>query len=233
MKIDYKKIIKIDELAHLVPRKAGATWNSLWQIMYFTRMFKYVHKKQFPKIKTSFNKICTHEKLQTLCRLGYLKNPQRDIYVATNAILPILQEAGFLTETLPNVPEGKGDINELHNTEIFIQLSKLPHFHSLLFPNFGYVIPDALLVQLNDVDKSYKLTFIEVERNKPNWEEYIERKRDNYLRLSKDIVVYEYWKTVCEILHISTPSVNDFCFTVSFYGSIKKDFGINFNFHYV
>lgn len=233
MNIDYRKVIKIDELADLVPRKAGATWNSLWQIMYYTRMFKYVHKRQYPKIKASFNKICTHEKLQTLCKLGYLKNPQRDIYTATNSIIPILKEAGYCTELLPNVPEGKGDINELHNTEIFIQLAKLPHFKMLLFPHFGYVIPDAFLVQIKEDVKEYKLTFIEVERNKPKWEEYIERKRDNYLRLSKDIKVYEYWKSVCEKLNISIPTPEDFCFTVSFYGTIKKDFGTNFNFYHV
>ncbi|MBZ0201576.1 MAG: hypothetical protein K8I03_01015 [Ignavibacteria bacterium] len=230
MRIEQKKTIKVDELAEFVPRKAGATWSALWQIFYYTRLFKYVHKKHYPKIKKSFDKICTHDKLQKMCSLGYLRSPQRDIYCATDKVLPILRETGFKTEILPSQPIGKGDINELNNTDIFVKLTKLEHFYALVYPNFGYIIPDALMIQLDSKSKKYKLTFIEVEAQKPNWSEYVEKKRENYHKLSRDIRVFEYWKNICEKLTIKPPDIKDLSFTVSFYGSIKKDFGIGFTF---
>jgi hypothetical protein len=231
MRIEQKKIVKIDELSDLVPREAGATWSALWQIFYFTRLFKYVHKRHYPKIKKSFDKICTHNKLQKLCSLGYFKSPQRDIYCATDKVLPVLRETGFRTEILPSQPIGKGDINELNNTDIFVQLTKLPHFYTLVYPHFGYIIPDALMIQLDKDARKYKLTFIEVEAQKPKWDEYLEEKRDNYYKLSKDIAVFNYWKEICRKLNIKSPSIEEFCFTVSFYGPIKKDFGKNFYFN--
>jgi hypothetical protein len=230
MRIEQKKTVKVDELAELLPREAGATWNSLWKIFYYTRLFKYVHKRHYPLIKESFNKVCTHQKLQKLCALGYLKNPQPDIYCAANKVLPILKETGFPAEILPDEPRGKGDINELHNTNIFVQLTKVEHFYTLVFPNFGYLIPDALMIQLDKDNQKYKLTFIEVEARKPQWDEYLEKKRENYLRLSKDIAVYDYWKSICRKLNLKPPKIEEFCFTVSFYGSINKDFGKGFTF---
>ncbi len=86
MKIEYKKTVKVDELAHLIPTKAGATFSQLWQVFYYTRLFKYVHRSQYPKIKVSYNKICTDRNLLKLCELGYLTSPQKDIYCATNKV---------------------------------------------------------------------------------------------------------------------------------------------------
>ena len=79
-------------------------------------------------------------------------------------------------------------------------------------------------------NRRYKLTFIEVEAKKPKWDEYIEVKRGNYLKLSQDIAVYNEWRRCCEKLSLPVPTVENFCFSVSFYGSIKKDFGEHFNF---
>jgi hypothetical protein len=213
MRIEHKKTVKVDELAEIVPREAGATWSALWQVFYYTRLFKYVHKRHYPKIKKSFNKICTHDKLQKLCALGYFKNPQKDVYCATNKVLAILKEVGFIIDILPSEPIGKGDINELNNTGAFISLLKQPYFHTLLYPHFGYIIPDALMVQLDTDLKRYKLTFIEVESRKPEWEQYIQSKKSNYRRLSKDMAAYKYWERISKFLNIAKPSINDFKFT--------------------
>lgn len=208
MKINHKKTIIVDELAELIPFKAGATWSALWQIFYYTRLLKYVHRSYYPQIKASFNKICTNKNLQKLCQLGYFYSPQKDIYCATNKVLPILKEAGFIIETLPTEPVGKGDINELNNTRVLISLMKQEYFHTLLYPNFGYLIPDALMVSLDKENKKYKLTFIEVEAEKPDWENYIENKKENYLKLSKDIQFYEKWKEYCKLLNLPEPTLD-------------------------
>lgn len=230
MRIEHKKIVKVDELAQLVPRKAGARFSQLWQIFFYTRMFKYMHRSHYCKIKTAYNKICTDKKLQMLCELGYFTSPQKDIYCATNKVLPILHEAGFQTKLLPGEPVGKGDINELHNTAIFVGLTKVEHFHTLLFPHFGYLIPDALLVQLDKENSRCKLTFIEVEAKKPKWNEYLEDKRDKYVRLAKNIEFYNYWNEVAPILDIPTIDIQKLKFSVMFVCSIQKDFGNGFKF---
>lgn len=217
MRIEHTKNIRIDELAHLVPRKGGATWQSLWQIMYYTRLFKYIHKSQYPKIKKLYNKVCTHEKLQELCKLGYFKNPQQNVYCAKDKVLPILKEAGFKTETLPKESKGIGDVNELNNTEIFIQKIKEPNFHTILYPQFGkptpYLIPDALIVQLNQDNRQYKLTFLEIESKKPEWEKWINNKLNNYNRLALDIEFYTIWVEYCELLGIPKPNIKNLKFT--------------------
>ena len=228
MRIEIKKTLKIDELAHLIPFKQGATFSQLWQIFYYTRLFKYIHYRNYSQIKKSFNKICTYKKLQELCDLGYFKSPKHEVYCATNKVLPILKEAGYITDTLPSEPIGKGDINELNNTETFIKIIKQPYFYTLLYPNFKYLIPDALLVLKNE--NKYKLTFIEVEQKKPDWERWIQKKRENYLKLAKDIQFYEYWKSICKLLNFSIPSLTDLKFNVLIYGNIKYDFGKGFIF---
>ena len=225
-----KRIVKVNELAHLIPTKAGATFSQLWQIFYYIRLLKYVHKKQLPKIKKSFDKICTHDKLQELCALGYLKNPQIDVYCAKDKVLPILKEAGFITETLPSETSGKGDINELQNTEALIRILKQKYYYTFLYPSFGYLIPDALLVQKDSENRKCKLVFLEIEAKKPQWEKYIENKRDNYLRLEKDIQFYNYWKITAPKLGLTIPPIDRLKFSVHFICNIEKDFGKGFTF---
>lgn len=237
MKIEYKKVVKIDELSHIVRHKYGATFSQLWQVFYYTRLFKYMTYAHYVQIKTAYNKICTEKNMNDLCQLEYIKSPQKGVYCATDKVLPILKEAGFRTEILPSEPVGKGDVNELNNTDIFVKLVKLPTFEMLLYPQFkdtetnkSYIIPDALLVQKHEAKRMYKLTFFEIEANKPNWETYIEKKRSNYIRLSKDIGFYNYWASICPHLGLPEPDINNLGFSVRFIGTIAKDFGYGFTF---
>ena len=230
MNIEYNKTVKVDELSNLIPTKQGATFAQLWQVFYYARLFKYICRKHYPMIKSAYSKICTDKNLKKLCKLGYFKNPNEKVYCATDKVLPILKEAGFNIDVLPQESTGNGDINELNNTDIFIQLLKQKHFYTLLFPNFGYLIPDALLVEYDEETLSYMLTFLEIEAKKPDWENYLEDKRNNYLRLSKDIKVYEYWKNIAPKLGFSIPEISDFKFSVTFYSSIQKKFRNGFEF---
>lgn len=103
----------------------------------------------------------------------------------------------------------------------------------MLYPNFGYLIPDTLLVQNDTKTRKYKLTFVEVESKKPGWEEYIENKHENYLKLSKDILVYKKWCDYCEQLELEKPKASDFKFSVLFICNKKLDFGKGFQFEKV
>lgn len=235
MSIEYKKVVKVDEVAHLIPTKQGATFNQLWQVFYYTRMLKYATYRHYVLIKRSFNKICTFKNLQALCELGYLKSPRHEVYCATDKVLPILNEAGYNTKILPAVPVGQGYINEIKNSDVFVQAIKLEHFCALLYPQFKespdkspYLKPDALLV-LHDADeKKYKLIFLEVETEKSNWDNYLETKKENYLKLSSDIGFYYYWNKMCGLLGFPKPDISKIKFSVKFIGSINKNFGDGF-----
>lgn len=187
-------------------------------------------KRYNPQIKTAFNKICTDKKLLSLCDLGYLKSPREGIYCATNKVLPVLKEAGFPINTLPDEPVGNGDINELNNTEAFIRLLKKEKYTTLLFCDFKYIIPDALMVKIDKENRKYKLTFLEIETKKPDWENYIENKRDNYLKLAKDIRFFNYWSEICPLLGLPQPKIDKLHYSVYFIGNIKCDFGKGFSF---
>lgn len=230
MKIEFNKTVKVDELAPLIPFKAGATFSQLWQIFLYTRMFKYISRSHYPKIKSSFNKICTHKNLQKMSEMGYLKNPKQDVYCATNKVIPILKEVGYATELLPQGAVGTGDINELNNTDVFVKATKLKYFKMLLFPQFGYLIPDALLLELDNETRKYKLTFLEIEAKKPKWNEYVEKKRDNYLRLSKTLEFYEYWSAIAPKLDLPIPKIDVFKFNVIYICTLTKNYGNGFKF---
>lgn len=230
MRIKQKKTVKVDELAHMVNRDGGTTFSQIWQVFFYTRLFKYIHRQHYSQIKTVLNKIATKDNLREFCEKGYFTNPRTDIYCATNKVLPILKAADYPVEVLPPEPRGIGDVNELNNTEIFVQCTKLEHFYTLLFPNFGYVIPDALIVQLDKEKSKYKLTFIEIEASKPNWDEYIENKRDKYFHLARNMDFYDYWKITAPKLNLPVPIIEQLKFSVTFVCSLKKDFGQGFNF---
>jgi hypothetical protein len=172
----------------------------------------------------------TKQNLDYLCTLGYLKQVQEDIFCAKDKALTILKEVKYnrKLDLLPAEPVGNGDINELNNTAVFLQALKLKHFYTLLYPNFEYLKPDALLVLRNE--NAYKLTFLEIEQKKPNWQEYLDKKRDNYLRLAKDYDFYNYWKNTCVYLNLSIPDNKSLKFSVCFVGDIKRDFGNGFIF---
>ena len=123
-----------------------------------------------------------------------------------------LAAAGYETSLFPTEPVGKGDINELANTDAFIQALNLPNFRALLFPNFKYLIPDALLV-ISDLDR-YKLLFLEIENKKPNWDEHLIGKKSKYERLGSDIAIYKYWLLCTSILKIRKPKVELFKFSI-------------------
>lgn len=200
------------ELKHLPNLDNGGTWSNLWRLLYYTRLFKYVHREQFKYLNKTMFKVCATKKLNELCERGYLFSPGNDVYCATKMVDPILREANLpeFVFIFPSIPDGEGYINEINNTEVFIKLAKQPDFYTLLYPNFGYLRPDALLVEKRD--SKYRLTCLEIEAKKPNWKEYIDEKIEKYKKLSTDIQFYDWWCVQCEKLGFRKPLKEDFKF---------------------
>lgn len=220
-----KIILVIDELKPLL--SGGATFLSLYKVFYYTRLLRYIRADQYKLIDPLFAKICTKPKLKTLVELGYLKE-HNQVYSATNKVMGVLQRAGFQTRFLPAETEGIGGINSLNNTSVFIDALKVENYYTLLFPNFGYIEPDALLVE--KYGEKYKLTFLEIESEKFGWNNYLENKRENYLKLAKDIAFYDFWITASKILGLRVPTKEELKFNVTFVCSFDRKFGNGFNF---
>ncbi len=206
----------------------------VWDILYYTRLLKYVHRQQYKEIRSRLSLAATRKGLSHLCKLGYLKEVKLNIFCSTDKAISLLKDISYITpkgcglDLLPSEATGKGELNEMNNTRVFLEALSLDDFYALLYPNFEYLKPDALLVRKKE--RHYKLTFLEIEEPKPQWHDYIEQKRDNYLRLAKDINFYNYWKNTCGSLHFPVPDILSVKFSVCFVGNIRKDFGTGFTF---
>lgn len=214
-------------LKDIIPLSGGGSYKLLWDMLYHIRLLKYVRQSDLKLINPRYSKICAIKKLDKLVEIGWLSNPSSNVYIANDAVLPVLKDNGYLIKTLPKT-EGYGGENELNNTSVFIQALKLPDFLALLYPSFDYIRPDALLVRGDNV--RYRLEFLEVEYVKPDWVNWLENKRTNYLKLAQDKKVYGYWKAQANYLNLPIPPINSFRFSVLFIGKIKLDFGAGFNF---
>jgi hypothetical protein len=210
----------------------GASLNDLYRLLYYVSQLKYSTADHLRRTHATAFKVATGPKLKRLADLGYI-NSRFDIYTANKQTYEILKKIKIRKrkidlDLLPNIPEGHGSINELNNTEVFVEVLSLEDFHALLYPNFGYLRPDGLMVL--KLDSRYSLIFLEVEASKSGWDNWLEDKRYNYLKLAKDIAVYEYWQKTAPRLNLPVPSIDSFKFTVSIIGKIKKDWGDGFVF---
>jgi len=224
-----------DEIRPLLPGDNNLSYTLMWRMLHRISMLKFVQHRHLTFFKPEFNKVCAKDRLNSLCDLNYLKKTNNGVYSATKKTLALLDELkDYDRELLPKV-SGDGGINELNNTDALVKLMKEePYFFNFLYPRFPYenpyVKPDALMV-LKD-DNKYKLIFLEIEASKkPNWDQYIFTKKLNYERLSKDVLVYQYWKGVAKKLDLPVPNISEFFFSVRFIGDIKfDDWGDGFEF---
>lgn len=205
-----------------------------YEMLYNTRMLKYVRKDQFVKIRSTYARFTALEKLDFLCNKGWLEERMPSVYSTADKTLPILKAQGFNIDILPRTISGKGMVNEIQNTESFIELMKTEHFKALVYPKFGaqkvWLRPDALLVLHDKKNKKYRLTFVEVEAKKDDWQNYIEKKRERYLRLAHDIEFYNVWLIFAKMLGFPQPDISQLKFSVLIIGNINKDFGTGFKF---
>lgn len=220
------KTVKIEALKPIL--KGGGTWASLWRVMYYTRKFRYITQDQLRQIDGIDDRVSSIPKLRIFCDLKYFRESSNEVFTATNEVMGLLQKVGCQTRFLPAVTEGAGKINALANTSAFIKALKVPNFYEIIFPEFTYIDPDALLIQ--KYEDKYKLTFLEIESEKFGWNNYLENKQENYLKLAKDIAFYDFWKTASKILGLRVPTKQELKFSVTFVCSLDRKFGNGFKF---
>ncbi|HIJ90599.1 MAG: hypothetical protein OEV89_07505 [Desulfobulbaceae bacterium] len=211
-----------EELQPLCSLGSGGSWQLMVDMLYHIRLFRYATQAQIKQINSRYEKICGKKKLDKLVQLGMLAGEYR----ATPKTTKLLKELGYNVNLLQPEPTGDGGVDSILKTDVFIKARKMTNFKALLFPRFPkdtpYLIPDALLVLAED--NRYQLNFLEIETDKFYHDEYLENKRQNYERLGKDDQVYRYWENVSEQLGLKKPSKEQFKFSVTCVGNIKKEF---------
>lgn len=235
-----------DKIHTLYPKGKSAAKNfslqAYWEMLFDIRLLRYVHASQIPKIQSKYRKICSLKNLRNLCGFGYLRECEnKEVFIATDEVIKFLPYVEWGKEDKEKrdvnfLPEkesiGKGDVNEILNTETFIQAMKLPDFYTLHytseFKDSHDIVPDALLIRKDSY--KYKLTFLEIEAKKSNWLSILENKKNNYIDLSRDIRIYDYWKKQCNKLKLRIPTIEEFKFSVKFICALQKPFGKGFKF---
>jgi hypothetical protein len=202
-------------------RSGGASWTQLTGLLYHVRLLRYMTAEQIRKLK--YPKV--RGKRKELVELGYLQE-QGGVYRATPKTDELLKVIGIHMPLLKPDLDGYGGTDAVRKTEVFLRALDLERFKALLFPRFPkeepYLIPDALLVEAESSIK-YRLFFLEIEQEKADWHNHLEKKRANYERLGMDNQVYRYWYNVSEHLGLKKPSREQFCFSILCIGNIKKE----------
>ena len=193
------------------------------ETLHVALLLRYFQPKHLRSVIKQPSKYASTPKINKLSDFGYLKlvNEDPQIFTATHKTKNLLEYKGYNHRLLPSITKGKGV--EIYNTDAFVQALNLPNFRALLFPDFDYVKPDALLVLAEE--NKYQLNFLEIEAEKSYWDEHLERKKDNYFRLATDEKVYNYWLKRSLDLKLPRPTKEQFKFQVVVVGEIKKDFG--------
>jgi hypothetical protein len=211
----------------LKPLCKGASLNDMYKLLYHICLLKYSKVEHLSKSFPRAFKVATENKLKSLCSLEII-NERQGIYTANKLTHTLLKKVkinkrNVNLELLPSLPQGYGGINEINNTDVFVNVLNLDSYYSLLYPSFDYVRPDALLVLKKD--SKYKLIFLEIEASKSNMDNWLDGKKYNYLRLAKDITVYNKWCALAKMLNLTVPEPKDFKFTIGIIGKEKKVWG--------
>jgi hypothetical protein len=208
---------------------SGLSYQLFFRFFLHLRILKYATPDILKKISGKYDKIATKNNLVKLEELGYIKNTNsieyKNVYIATDKVIPAIESLGINKILLPNKSTGKGDINQIGIADVVADILALDNSmekYFILYPQFPkdkpFIKPDALFVE-KKTDK-YRLVFLEIEAKKEDWENYVKDKIFNYYDLSKEISVYNYWKKYSKFLNLPCPKVNDFKFSIAFVGTI-------------
>ena len=132
------------------------------------------------------------------------------IYTLTRAGRDFLKENDRNIRHFQEITEAEKCEHELKITSFLI---KHPHFYKVFYPTFDGLKPDACIIW--GTTEQYKIQFLEVEEEKPNWTDHLKSKKERYILLAKDFEVWnKWWRFNSEILELPFCNIEDFCFSV-------------------
>jgi hypothetical protein len=213
---------------------SARTWQNFYDLFWTIATVRYVTYKQ---LKDAFRdrvwcrKCVTRGIIEALVEKGYLNRSPEDVLMITKKTVDFLKtNAGGINTEIIKLPQGKGEQERLDNTQVLLKLIQWPDFYALFYPEFyrrpggeqPFLIPDGALI-LRSEDKA-KLMFLEIERPKGNWEEYLINKRGKYNTIATDFDTYDKWaRFQFQKLKVSLPRIEDFCFSILCIGGVNYE----------
>jgi hypothetical protein len=225
MKYDVMK----KHLEEVAKGNSGLSFAQVARLLWFARQVKYFTREQIKMFPTGFPKYRSKDKIDKLVALGLLEE-NNGIYKTTNEVVELLQTAQLPVEILVSNIEGKGTEENINNTDVFLDCLQREEHNGLFFPDFGYLRPDAVWIvsKIENNLLKYRILFLEVEKKKGNWKEYLQNKRDNYIRLASDYQVYAWWEETVKKIKFPLCKPEEFCFSVIAVGKVDFEYEVWF-----
>jgi len=210
------------------------TFNQLFELFYTLAQVRYATQKQLQPLN---HRVATKKNLVKFVELDYLNAvslvKNETAFYITEKTRKILTNEGFNVKVLQKDFTGQTLIHPLKITSCLLNLQPWIVFYPQFKepPNYGadWLKPDACLIFKKD--KAYKIQFLEVEEEKPDWENYLLNKKEKYEQLARDKnLYYLWWKYWADKLELPMCKEKDFCFSVLCFGNIKREWeGWKFN----
>jgi hypothetical protein len=205
----------------LEPIAAKASYRQIFDLFYTVAQVRYATFKQLHPLN---HRVATKNNLVRMIELGYLSDDNLvKAYHITEKTKEMLKGEGYNTKILSKSFTGQSLDHALKITDTILKLQAQEYFYNVFYPVLdGPLIPDFAVVWKNE--NLVKLQFCEVEESKPDHENYLLVKRDNYINLAQIQRTYsQWWKVKSEQLNIPLCKEEDFCFSVVCFGNIKRE----------
>lgn len=221
----------------LEPIAAVASYKQIFDLFYTLAQIRYATFKQLHPLN---HRVATKKNLEHLVNLGYLaavnlvKN--ENAFHITENTRQILEREGFNVKAIQKKFTGQELTHALKITDCMLKLQAQEHFHNVFYPIFReppkyvseFLRPDACVVWKKE--GAYKIQFLEVETEKPDWEAYLLVKKEKYEQLARDPNDYHlWWKGEKEngnhkMLNLPLCKEEDFCFSIICFSDKKLDY---------
>jgi len=215
----------------LEPIAAVASYKQIFDLLYIVAQVRYATFKQLHPLN---HRVATKKNLDSLVSLDYLASvplvKNTKAFHITEKTREILEREGFNTKLLQKKFTGQTLEHALKITDCLLNLQAKENFYQVFYPTFktppdyhsDFLKPDACVVLKRD--GAYKIEFLEVEEEKPNWAEYLLVKKEKYEQLARDPNIYRiWWKYYADKLNLPLCKEADFCFSVVCFGNVKKN----------
>ena len=206
---------------------AGSSFSQLFNLLYTASLLRYTTKEHLNQIN---HKLGTPRKLQILAESGYLTCKNSKVFVITDKTRRLLEEQGYTCKILAKKITGETAEHELLIASVILDMMKDDNFYSVFYPTFmeppnydrDFLKPDACVIFKKE--RQYKISFLEVENEKPGWEAYLQAKQEKYETIGRDYNTYgKWWKFWSEKLRLPYCNQDSFCFSVLCTGDIERN----------
>jgi len=215
----------------LEPIAARASYKQIFDLFYTLAQLRYATFKQLHPLN---HRVATKKILVNLVSLGYLADVNlvrnTNAFHITEKTRQILEREGFNVKIIQKKFTGQTLEHALKISETILNLQAQEYFYNVFYPIFReppkydreFLRPDACVVWKKD--GTYKIEFVEVEEEKPDWENYLLVKKEKYEKLAGDSNIYRvWWKYYYDKLNLPLCKEADFCFSVVCFGGIRRD----------